>query len=150
MSVFNKVSISPLKNSSPLENKKGFTLIELLVVVAIIGALAAIAIPIYGNYVDKAQVTVAISTLDSMRKNFESFHIDNQEYPTKPIDFVAGTDGATPPRTVFSTMLRDQINEDLTDVIYNTAANGYIVTAKAKDKAQTALALTPVEISKAP
>ena len=121
---------------------------ELLVVVAIIGALAAIAIPMYSNYVDKAQVAVAISTLDNIRKNFESFHIDNQEYPAKPIDFNTGLDANL--NTVFSAVLRGQINEDLTEPYYNTAINGYYVTAKARDKKQTMLTLTPIEISKAP
>ena len=98
-------------------NSKGFTLIELLFVVVIIGVLAAIAIPTYNSYIDKARVTVAISTLDAVRKDFESFHIDNHEYPPEPIDFTTGIDGGG--RTALSTMLLDQINqlleEDRTD-----------------------------------
>jgi len=142
-------------NSSPKQlclrkSSKGFTLLELLVVVAIIGALAAIAIPVYSNYVDKARVTVAISTLDTVRKNFEIFHIDNQEYPTPPINFITGQDNAAPPRTVFSTMLLDQINDDLTVPYYNTVTNGYYMTARVKDKKQTVLTLTPTDITKAP
>ena len=44
-------------------------------------------------------------------------------------------------------MFLDQINEDHTDVSYNTATNGYLVTAKAKDKVQTLMTLTLTEIS---
>lgn len=143
-----RINSSP-KQLFPRKGSKGFTLLELLVVVAIIGALAAIAIPVYSNYVDKARVTVAISTLDTLRKNFETFHIDNQEYPTKPIDFITGTDNAD--RTVFSAMLLDQINNDLdlTDVLYNTTINSYTLRVSAKDKDQTVLTLTPTDISKA-
>jgi len=153
MSVPTEQNSIPLQHTSRHKNAKGFTLVELLTVVAIIGVLAAIAIPAYNNYVDKAQVTVAVSTLDAMRKNFEFFHIDNQEYPTEPINFTNGKDGAT--REVFSTMLLDQIDGDLTDVVYNTTSSGtaligYKVTANVRNRAQTAMILTPNGISKAP
>ena len=150
MSVPTKQCQPPLKQPCHCKKSKGFTLIELLVIVVIIGVLAALAIPAYNNYVDKARITVAIGTLDSIRKNFESFHIDNQEYPAKPINFFTGTDGATPPRTVFSAMFLDQINDDLTDVLYNTTTSSYTLIGKAKDKDQTVLTLTPTDITKTP
>lgn len=48
--------------------RKGFTLIELMIVVAIIGVLAAVAIPAYSDYVKKSRESEAISSLGDIRK----------------------------------------------------------------------------------
>lgn len=64
-----------------IKNKKGFTLIELLIVVAIIGILAAIAIPQFSAYRAKAYNSAATSDLKNSKTTLESYFADNQYYP---------------------------------------------------------------------
>ncbi|WP_316348223.1 prepilin-type N-terminal cleavage/methylation domain-containing protein [Desulfuromonas acetoxidans] len=63
------------------KNQKGFTLIELLIVVAIIGILAAIAIPQFASYRKKAFNSAAQSDLKTMRTSLEGYFTDELEYP---------------------------------------------------------------------
>jgi len=64
-----------------MRSRKGFTLIELLIVVAIIGILAAVAIPQFSSYRSKAYNSAAVSDLRNMKTAMESAFIDNQAYP---------------------------------------------------------------------
>ena len=64
-----------------LRNRKGFTLIELMIVVAIIGILAAIAIPQFAAYRQKAYNSAAQSDLKNAKTGMEAFMADNQQYP---------------------------------------------------------------------
>ncbi|PNU19204.1 pilus assembly protein [Geothermobacter hydrogeniphilus] len=63
------------------KNQKGFTLIELLIVVAIIGILAAIAIPQFASYRQKAYNSAANSDLKNLKTGMEAYMADTQEYP---------------------------------------------------------------------
>ncbi|UCF74117.1 MAG: prepilin-type N-terminal cleavage/methylation domain-containing protein [Deltaproteobacteria bacterium] len=63
-----------------MKNQKGFTLIELMIVIAIIGILAAIAIPQFGFYRKRSCNSVALSDLKNFTVAQEAFFVDNEAY----------------------------------------------------------------------
>ncbi|MGV3001783.1 pilin [Vibrio sp. E150_018] len=61
--------------------QKGFTLIELMIVVAVIGVLAAIAMPQYQKYVAKSEVASVLATLTGAKTNVEAYAVSYGEFP---------------------------------------------------------------------
>jgi type IV pilus assembly protein PilA len=62
--------------------QQGFTLIELMIVVAIIGILAAIAIPAYQDYTIRAQVTEGATLMDGVKVAMEDYYAEHGSWPT--------------------------------------------------------------------
>jgi type IV pilus assembly protein PilE len=63
-----------------MKSNKGITLIELLVVIVIVGILAAIAIPVYTNYMQRARRADAKTALEHLRAAQEMFRAENGLY----------------------------------------------------------------------
>jgi type IV pilus assembly protein PilE len=58
----------------------GFTLLEVMIVVAIVGILAAIALPNYADYIKRGKIIEATTRLSEARTKLEQFYLDNRTY----------------------------------------------------------------------
>ncbi|HFA4895740.1 TPA: pilin, partial [Neisseria gonorrhoeae] len=61
--------------------QKGFTLIELMIVIAIVGILAAVALPAYQDYTARAQVSEAILLAEGQKSAVAGYYLNNGKWP---------------------------------------------------------------------
>jgi len=59
---------------------RGFTLLEVMITVAIVGILAAIALPSYSYFITRSRIIEATSALGDIRSQMEKYYMDNRQY----------------------------------------------------------------------
>ncbi|MBH5584551.1 pilin, partial [Neisseria meningitidis] len=62
--------------------QKGFTLIELMIVIAIVGILAAVALPAYQDYTARAQVSEAILLAEGQKSAVTEYYLNHGTWPS--------------------------------------------------------------------
>ena len=121
------------------ERTSGFTLIELMIVVAIIGILAAIAIPAYQDYLAKAQTSEGYALLDGLKSpiveemsqsvtcTIPANAVSSGKYVASVVA-TAGVSGGSPDCTVVATFKAAGVSANVAGqsitMVYTTAAGG--------------------------
>lgn len=111
-----------------MNKQKGFTLIELLIVVAIIGIIAAIAIPNLLNAIDRGKQKRTMADLRSLGTAVETYSIDNNIYPTAAN--IAALTNSVAPIYIRTAPVNDGWNRP---IVVSSATAGYTVGSGGKD-----------------
>ncbi len=100
-----------------MKSNRGITLIELLVVILIVGILAAIAVPVYTNYMQRARRADAKTALEQLRAAQEMYRAERGSYSINLVELV--TTWGVP-----------NISGDYAILLVNTGANAFLGEAQ--------------------
>ena len=114
-----------------MKSQKGFTLIELLIVVAIIGIIAAIAIPNLLNAIQRGKQKRTMGDMRTVATANESYSIDNNQYYSSATGNVSGIATGLEPTYVKRTPSKDGWTQDIQ---YVASLSEYTVTSFGKNR----------------
>jgi general secretion pathway protein G len=119
-----------------MRKQKGFTLIELLIVVAIIGIIAAIAIPNLLNAIDRGKQKRTMADMRSIGTSIESYAVDNNFYPKSMSNAGSATIGGFVSPIYMKTVPTTDGWQSPWDADSNATGSQYTITSYAKDGTQ--------------
>jgi len=121
-----------------MRKEKGFTLIELLIVVAIIGIIAAIAIPNLLNAIDRGKQKRTMADMRSIGTAVESYAVDNNFYPKGMSNANATTISSYVSPIYIKTVPTTDGWNNAWDADSTAGGTQYTITSAAKDASQGA------------
>jgi type IV pilus assembly protein PilA len=115
---------SQIHGDYEMKKQQGFTLIELMIVVAIIGILAAIAIPAYQDYTIRAQVSEGLNLSGGAKAAVSEYSMDTGNFPTDN-----PTAGLAAPQSIAGKYVVSVTNNNgVLSVVYGNSAHTTLAT----------------------